>query len=505
MEFNTFLWNNYKESASGSKKIDLFKNIYSTTKKNENLKFLTELLNVFSITNDWEKEGLTYIFENAIELFEGLKTLESYDNEDDTQRELLLYIWSLSTIETEDSENPDYFYALDDISEISLALFMFNPDWFFPYFFLRQYHIIEKISDEFGIFLPPIPSKRNHTERFLHYLELCKSFKTFRENNNISSIEFPAFLYDFAINTIELDSINNKLKLPQKAYFIGAGKKNSSIDYSKDFDYIDKAKQDTIYNWQGNENAQPGDIIVMYCLSPRSYIHSIWRCLTPGSADPFFYFYNNNWIGKPVHIPQISLNEIKNDKILAEMPLVRANMQGINGRSIEKRYYDRILEIINKKDNNILKIPKLEDIYINNHDLKNEKDVERFLLEPLLLKLGWNKNDWKRQLKIKMGKGQRNYPDYVINATEGEGNESGEIVWEAKYSIKNNKQLESDFNQAKSYAIRLKCKSFGLISKEGIWLSEDDFIFKKRKHWSWNKLKEREEFNKIFDILGNHK
>lgn len=62
---------------------------------------------------------------------------------------------------------------------------------------------------------------------------------------------------------------------PKKAFFVGDG-----INNNGDFEYLDKANDNTVYNWQGNPDTQPGDIIVMYCLSPRSYIHSIWRAVT---------------------------------------------------------------------------------------------------------------------------------------------------------------------------------------------------------------------------------
>lgn|GEM_PF-6541460 len=59
-------------------------------------------------------------------------------------------------------------------------------------------------------------------------------------------------------------------------------------------------------------------------------------------------------------------------------------------------------------------LPKLENIEIQTIEIKNERDVEIYLLEPLLEKLGYSQQDWKRQLKVRMGRREKIIPDYVI-------------------------------------------------------------------------------------------
>ena len=59
-------------------------------------------------------------------------------------------------------------------------------------------------------------------------------------------------------------------------------------------------------------------------------------------------------------------------------------------------------------------LPKLTEEYIDLPILKNEKDVEKNLIKPLLIKIGYKKYDWIRQMKIRMGRGHRIYPDYAI-------------------------------------------------------------------------------------------
>ncbi len=126
-------------------------------------------------------------------------------------------------------------------------------------------------------------------------------------------------------------------------------------------------------------------------------------------------------------------------------------------------------------------MPELPDIGFNNgsEDIFEEKDVEQKLLEPLLEKLGYTPKNWIRQMPLRMGRGIRYYPDYVINPKIKRGDEKADFIWEAKLSISNDKKLRKDFYQAKSYALRLKADGLGLIALEGIWISfsKDDFLF----------------------------
>lgn len=204
-----------------------------------------------------------------------------------------------------------------------------------------------------------------------------------------------------------------------------------------------------------------------------------------------------------MRVKPIGLNELKSDEVLSEMPLVRGNMQGINGRLILKKYYDRIIQMLEEKGDDVSPLPKLPDDPIQEVELKNEKDVEEHLLEPLLKKLGFAERQWERQIRIRVARGERVIPDYVIFPKGKSDNRSGYWVWEAKYSISGGKQLKNDFGQAKTYALLLGCKGLGLISKEGVWISVPDFVFGKIKFWSWKQVNEHDHFTTIFDIAGN--
>jgi len=267
---------------------------------------------------------------------------------------------------------------------------------------------------------------------------------------------------------------------------------------------LDNATASTVSHWSGSVETQPGDIIIKYCTRPRSSIHSIWRAITPGFLDPFFHYYKSVYIAHPIHIKPITFSELKNDEMMKDAHFIKMNMQGMNARSIEKKYYDRILEILAYKGMNLDNLPTIHYEPEPDIVLKNERDVEIYLLEPLLKRLGYKETDWKRQMKLRMGRGYRVYPDYVIYPIDERNNESGQFVWEAKFSIKNNKQLLEDLGQVKSYAIRLNCKGFGLVSKEGVWFSESmkGFSFQAMEFWSWKQMGEFDFFNVLFNLAG---
>ena len=519
MQFNQFIWDNFKGTQKGKDLIEFFVNYNRVISISQCALYRSIKRNVSYDDMDWNPEKEDEICKAAYEdlckthnefsllcdeLIQSLKSdgvnIEVKSFEEFEQ----LYESIIRWIDPSDDEEPERILDPAMIPIESDRLYYLWPEYCFPYFFDDSYYRIEAIFKEFGIFIPPVPKKTDMYGRSRHYLELCKSAYNFRMKFGMSEHDFPAFLYGFAVEVMKKYEVANTLPEPRKAYFVGSGKYHGEAG---DFSYLDNVNDSSITRWQGNPVTQPGDIIVMYCLSPRSYIHSIWRAVTPGFLNPFFHFYKSIYAGNPVVIESLSLEEMKKDDVLKEMPLIKANMQGINGRVIEKNYYDRIIELLASKGVAIESLPQLTNDFVADVALKNEKDVELCLLEPLLIKLGYSEADWKRQFKLRMGRGDRVYPDYVIFPNEDRNNESGYWVWEAKFSIANSKQLEEDFGQAKSYALRLNCKGLCLISREGVWVSEakENFDFSKVSYWSWEQIGDVDYFNQMFKTVGNKK
>lgn len=366
------------------------------------------------------------------------------------------------------------------------------PEKFIPYYFLYNFNVLEKIIQEFEIELPPMPIKKDYRGRFYYYGDVCAALLDFREKHNMSPYELCAFLYDFApkyIGGIDSYIIKDLPELPRSAFFIGGSK--DDIFLADD--------SDTITCWQCNPETLAGDMVVMYLKTPVSAVNSVWRSVSIGFNDPFFYYYRCTYIAKPVVIKQISQKQLQEDKVFKELPIVRKNMQGINGVELRPTEYNHLMDLA-KAD-----VPRLKfDITSGNPELANEKDVENKLIKPLIEKLGYSEKDYTQQLYIEIG--NRNHaliPDFVLLPVVSKGHHSAFAHIEAKHTISNQKEMEEYKTQARSYAVQLKAKYSVIASAEGVWVSapDDDFtedIFSA----TWVELNNPDIFSELFKLIG---
>ncbi len=92
------------------------------------------------------------------------------------------------------------------------------------------------------------------------------------------------------------------------------------------FKLLDEATPADTPFWQGNEETKRGDILVMYYLSPRTYIHSIWRATADGINAPFFHYYTSIYIGQGQKVAPVSIHELKANPHFSQNPLVKKNL-----------------------------------------------------------------------------------------------------------------------------------------------------------------------------------
>ena len=368
------------------------------------------------------------------------------------------------------------------------------PELFIPYYFKYNFNVFENIASEFDIDLPPIPIKKDYKGRFFYYGDICRSLYDFRINHDMSPYELCAFLYDFAPKYIGgIDSyIIQDLPQLKSAYLIGASKDDAFL--SKD--------NDAIRPWQCSPDTLAGDAIVMYLKSPISAIDSVWRSVSIGFNDPFFYYYRCTYIAKPCKINRISQKMIEKDSVFKELPIVKKNMQGLNGVELYPSAYNHLLDMTESD------LPKLEfAISDDGLLLSREKDVENKLIKPFLAKLGYLESEYKQQLYIEIGNHNHALiPDFVIHPVVSKGHQSADFLIEAKLSISSDKLLEEAKTQARGYAKLLNAKYSVVASKEGIWLSScsDDYsrdIFS----FSWSELKNEDNFYQISKLIRNRK
>ncbi|MBK8698537.1 MAG: hypothetical protein IPN29_02935 [Saprospiraceae bacterium] len=461
MRFNGYIWDLYKQSEEGRNQINEWSSFgdfpddkFAVENKESTIERLKKLnydgyihgskVNWFKIIRDYFKNK-----EFAID-----KALECYKS------------WIAEGVVIEDFAivgKNNFISWTTDISFYSRILYSLFPDYFFPYTFKCEFFKFQNICNEFDIPIPAVPKKKDWEDRALFYVDLCESLFEFRKLTGFKPNELCAFLYDFAPSVLR-NLEDNEVPNPSKVWFVGANKSN--------FDFLDNAKQDSSDSWQGNPDAKRGDIVVMYCLTPRSYIHSIWRVVGDGFSDPFFYYYNVVYLSHPIILDiHITQRDLEANPVWAANLLIKKNLQGLNGYPIKFEEYLELVQMLKSKAQNVDILPTIKPTSkLLSDDLKDERDVEIRLIEPLLELLDYNPKDWMRQMTVKMGRGERNYPDYCFGANQRSGGESVKMILESKYEIKTQRELQNAYFQAKSYALRLQADKFVIAAKEGIWI-----------------------------------
>lgn len=495
MQFNRFIFDNYLATDEGKRAFSFFSDFENVLKQNRKSSYF-DFLNHIGILpaskeySDDELERFSALFSDfdfSVSYSDDEELFQSYGIEGVFENEKKF-------IEEEILINNNYSERdiMTFVRWFSLIFYFSFPQLFFPYYFEMQFPKLENICKEFGIVLPSLPPKRDYKKRLFYYFEICKVFYDFRQQYEMKPEEFCVFLYYFAPHCAEPISFVDNLPEPSKVYICGASK--------EDAEWLKKSDETTITRWAGNTNMLPGDIMLLYEVKPVAAIQSVWRCITVGASDPFEYYIDRVWVSKMIRTPPVTIDDLRNNLVWKEKGLVKASMQGVAGTPCTKAEYDAFLKMLEEKGFDIAVLPRLQYTGLSiDVELNIEKDVEENLLEPLLKKLGYLEKDWVRQLPVRMGRGERNYPDYALFPKGMKGEERAKFLWEAKFTISNKRQLRESFLQAKSYAMRLQSDGFGLVAKEGIWLSfsKDSFLFDKMKSYSWADLENPDIFNEV--------
>lgn len=518
--FNQYQWKLYKNSLDGSRVIHIFDDFINNQRVDKVVELLTELHRKFCPDKKLTAILLSNL-QNTVQYFKSVPVGETADDsiEDDTAvpadeesidkvyANLIADEWNHFSHDengTQLSEQDSFYGFISIMEDYTLYASYYQFEFYIPYCFKNLYNVLYSICSEFEISLPEIPVRNNYKGRFEHYFMICKALYEFRLENDLSPAELWAFLYDYANGVIGyknwLSSIPGE---PRRAFFCG-GNKNDNGDQK----HLEELSAQTPYEatfWQGSPDAERNDIYVMYLLSPFSSINYILQAASEGFIDPFFYFYRCIYLSHPVRTPQLPLKAMQADRKLAEsIPLIRANMQGVNGRVISSDGYKALSDKLIAMGMNPADIPQLPEYsQFKTTELHVERDVEQQLIVPLLKRLGYSSDDYQQQLVIRVGRSNKAIPDFVVCPQEDGNSTSCDFVIEAKLSIPTLKQLDIDFRQAQSYANLLKAKYLLLASKEGVWFasSQDNFI--KRQQFSWNQLSDVDVFNDLYKLIGN--
>lgn len=389
------------------------------------------------------------------------------------------------------------------IGVVSTVLHRLQAESFIPYYFEGRFNLLVDICRIFDIPLPPIPGKLQKKERALFYLEINRALQEFRKSHALNPQELNAFLYDFAPAYLAAEQ-DVELPEPRRVWFLMAG-----VGSEADFDFLDKASLKTESLWRGHRDARRGDIAILWCSSPRAYLHSVWRVIEDGHDDPFAYWYSLVRVGQPQSVPQLKIKDMKANPVLAESPMVRAHFQGCAGKYFRPIDYAALLKEFRRRGMEIDKLPRILTPRLPpslvGKEIANERDVEVNLIEPLLFRLGYRQEcDWKRQVTVRMGRGEKVYPDYVIGLQAAPDQEHAQLIVESKFRIATLKDLNEAFSQGRSYALRLQARHLILAALEGVWLIDGNggFCLQNIVHWNWEQLLDDVNFAAVDKLIG---
>ena len=487
--FNQYLWENYLNSG-GNEVVDMFKkNLAKNLTKNyaDQIAKLhryycpnTKATDEFCCQLSWLEKDL----KNSTLLGSGEYTVEN----------ALTIIYSNLDNEENNSWQDIFSWFCDNLEYFSTNLAIERPELFVPYYFKYNFNVLMMIAEEFEIDLPTVPIKRNYKERFYYYGKICTVLIDFRKKHNLSPYELCAFLYDFAVKCIGgINSyITRDLPEPRNAFFVGSSK--SDLFFEK--------KPFTTTCWQCNPKTEVGDMIVMYLRTPVSAVDCVWRSVSEGFNDPFFYYYRCTYVSNYIEIKQITQNQLKQDDVFKNLPIVRKNMQGINGVELLPSQYNHLMDLADAD------VKRLKyTVTKSGLELTSEKDVEDKLIKPFLNKLGYKSNQFEQQLCIEIGNHNKMLiPDFLILPEKTIGHQSAFALIEAKFHISSASEFEEVKIQARSYARQMLVKYSVIASKDKIWISslDDDFtndIFIS----SWDELNNADTFSALYKLIGNQK
>ncbi len=417
------------------------------------------------------------------------------------------------------------FFKKDDFRRIatlmpyiSLALYAYYGSGYFyyPVLFSTHYDFFEKCCQLLGIDLPPVPLQKNKEERCWLMPKICICLDDFRLRHDITKEEMCAMLYGYAADEVRemADEPIAELAAPTRIWLTGASK--------GDYDYFlkdIKNAEDKTSVWACHEETKRGDIVIIYAMAPKSCIHSVWRAVRDCNANPFDYYTNRIKVGQPIVVPPIGFHELKADEYMKNVPIVRRNLQGINGIELQLEDYKELQRMFAEKGFDCTVLPQIEAPVVDYEtDVELEGEMSAQILIPHLTKLGYSDQDgedWVRELVLKLGRdreaeeqGIKGRPDFTFFPKDnGYSQISAPFVIECKYEMKNSSAIKEAFGQGASYARQLNAKMLGICDKHRLRLyqrkrdiinPDGDLIF----DHTWGEIATDTIFYKLKKLIG---
>lgn len=494
---NTKIWNLYKSSEEGQKLIKAFdplrEDLYSALE--EIFTFAQNINKETPIEVKWDLFDLVYYNLCLNEEYSRFIQLEYVEREDFrcfiNKFEIRALCASDDGKVTLDAnkvliKSDDFRRKASLVDALSLALY-FLSGGFMPVLYTHRFDIFQRNCNAVGLELPEIPRTNKYDEYIMYFYDICAAINQFQKEQNLSDAEVCACIYGCAELLLDDENIVSELPRPVNVWFTGADK--------GDYEQLEKMEEGE-HIWACNERTRRGDIVVIYCTSPHSHIHSIWRASSEGIFNPFDYYHCRTLVSDGIKVPKITFNDLKSHPYFSNVPIVRRNLQGLNGIELTSKDYTELLNLIESKGGDISALPKLfeksADLQV---ELKIEKDVEEKLLIPLLDKLGYNHGDWTRQASQKAGRNLKAIPDFVFFPKGEEHFQNAPFLIEAKFDMSSIRELKNAFEQATSYSRMMQCKLMGICDKERL------ILYRVNSSGAWDQSKPI--FENHWDVINN--
>lgn len=443
----------------------------------------------------WEAEPLSEEASRTVQAVEAFA--RRYPAQTPEQVQLLLTELVTSGEVSLSDEPEDHLtadWAMEDVQIVSLGLYLAHPEVFVPYGFKSVggdglHQELLQIAGAFDIALPAVAAKKDELGRWLYLGHFSAALQEFRQRHSLSMPELLAFLYDFASTYVQSEP-RDDLPAPRHAWLlVGGGTADG------DYGALQAMEPEEITHWQGSLDMQRGDVCVMYIRSPVKAVYSLFRVMEDAYVDPFFHYKHAVQIGQQHRVPPLPFQALKADPVFGASSHIHRNLQGTSGQLLSRAEYDAVLKMLAERGLDLTQVPRLpEEAAVDLADLSNERDVELRRVEPLLERLGISTDAWVRQLPVRMGVGERVYPDYAIGVTGTHPELRVHALVEVKYRASGERAWREAFYQAKSYALRLGAQAFLLAAADGLRLYQrraDDFAFETGETFGWDGLNDQ--------------
>ena len=469
---NKKIWNYYKQSDEYRHLVDVFNTDVDD--------YLTKAYDVFRFSHELGDDKDSKSQQSMICLIDANFFLQGYEFTDEARRDdFEVFVDSLCLYDMKQAEDgnwalmedgrpvlpADNMRAKNSVMDALSVFLYFNHPYFKPMLLPTRFSKIQQSCESLGIDLPEMPKVHDYKGAMMWYFDICGVFKAFQDEYGMSDEEFCACLYGLGMSLGD-EAEKKEFPKPVNVWLTGASR--------EDFKILEKS-MDNDSLWACNENTRRGDIVVLYALSPHSCIHSIWRADSEGTFNPFDYYQCRTRVSDGVRVSPIKLEELKADPEFGKLPMLNNNLQGVNGKRLPSWAYSALLRMIGAKGDDMSAVPVLfEARDWNPGEITCEKDVEEKILIPALIGLGYRKEDWTRQLRLKAGRGEKAIPDFVF-FPHGEAHaENAPLVIEAKWHMASEKDRNDNYRQGRSYAKMLESEYLGLCDDERLIIYRRD-------------------------------